>query len=225
MDPTEISLRRRRRNDRWPPANHARVTFYRGERRDVEQTARRLFGRRLLASEYAGLAGAPGRADVIVGTFDGGLHIEIAEPVGDSYRGVSLVRTLGSQVVVVNDAFHIRDRDMRRRGLGLGIFRRQLHHARLLSVTRIETTAGRAEDENGYYTWPRFGFDGPLPGGIRPILPHGLRHARALLDLLECKRGRQWWRRHGITVDVTFDMAADSRCWRTFQRYLRRRLG
>ena len=207
-----------------PTVGRVEVAFYRGERPDVEQTARRLFGRRLRPREYAGLAGAPDDALVDVGTLDGGLYLETRDPVTNCYHGVQHVRFVHRALVVVIDAFHILRKNMRRKGLGLSILSRQLHYAKSLDVRRIETTAGRIGDENGYYTWPRFGFNGPLPLEVKRNLPPGLAHAESVLDLIERDDGRLWWSHHGIALDVAFDMADRSRCWRVLRQYLREKL-
>ena len=126
--------------------------------------------------------------------------------------------------MIVKDGFHILLRRMRRKGLGLRIFHRQLENAKALGVSRIETRAGRSNDENGYYTWPRFGFDGPLPEQIVENLPLGLEDARNVLELMGCEKGRLWWKEHGETVDVAFDLTDGSRSWEAFQRYVGNRL-
>jgi hypothetical protein len=105
----------------------------------------------------------------------------------------------------------------------LGIFYRQLVHAHALGVTRIETHAGRSDHENGYYTWPRFGFDGPLPPSIHTVLPKRLASARSVLDLMECERGREWWRQNGTSIRLAFEVAPRGRSWKVFQRYLLQR--
>jgi hypothetical protein len=107
--------------------------------------------------------------------------------------------------------------------LGFRVLKRQLDHARRLDVSRIELVAGRRSRENGYYTWPRFGFDGPLPSLVQRELPGDLRHARNVLDLMECQSGRQWWKEHGVPVPVAFDMTRHSRSWEVFRRYVRER--
>jgi len=197
----------------------AKVVYYRGERRGVERTARRLFRRRLEACEYAALAGAPDDGEVEVGTLDAGLYLEMHEPAANAYHAVDLVRPLDAGLAVVIDAFYV-CQTMRRMGLGLTIFTRQLAAAAALGVVRIETTAGRSSDENGYYTWPRFGFDGPLPPEIRQHLPPALDHAHDVLDLMQCEKGRRWWREHGVPIHLAFDLSPHSRSRIVLDYYL-----
>lgn len=224
LNPREVRAPEEPSGGLWPACSRAEVVFYWGERRDAARTSTRLFGRRLKRWEYAGLAGAPDDARVNVGTLDGRLWLEMYAAEPNCYGGVWLVWRVRSDVVIVNDAFHIHRRSMRRKGLGLRIFNRQLDHAGTLGVARIETVAGRRENENGYYTWPRFGFDGPLGEETRQNLPRGLQHAQTVLDLMQCETGRRWWKQHGKTIRVAFDLAECSRCRCVFDRYVYHRL-
>ena len=203
--------------------SRAKVVYYLGERPDVEQTARRLFRRELEMWEYAALVGAPDDAEVEVGTLDGGLYLDMYQPVTSGYRAVQLVRLAGADPIVIIEALHVHE-TLRGKGLGLRIFNRQLATASALGVTRIETSAGRGEDENGYYTWPRFGFDGPLAAEIEQNLPLGLEHVENVLDLMECEKGRQWWREYGIPIHLAFDVTGQSRSRHVFRQYLAERL-
>jgi hypothetical protein len=208
----------------WPARSRAEVSFLAGEQGDVERIARRLFGGPLRRWQYAGLAGAPDGARVELGTYDGQLYLETSEPVANRYRMVHLARRTKAHLVILVEGFHVQVQNMQGRGLGLRIFHRQLANAQALGVDRIQAIAGRRHDENGYYTWPRFGFDGALPGKIRANLPLGLEDIRTVLDLMASEKGRRWWQQHGGTIRVTFDLADCSRSRKVFQRYLRQRL-
>ena len=206
--------------DAWSPHGGA-VAFLPGERAAAERIARRLFERPLKAREYAGLAGAPRNAYVEIGALAGQLYIEMGDAVAASYRGHYYIHRAAGRVVVLNDGFQIRYPAMQGRGLGLRIFQRQAAAAAALGVARIELVAGRRRSENGYYTWPRFGFDAPLPARLQPTLPLGLRDAETVLDLMGCEAGRLWWREHGVPLGVAFDLASGSRCWAVLRGYVR----
>jgi hypothetical protein len=203
--------------------SRAAVVFFPGELKAAERLSQRLFGRLLRPREYAGLAGAPDNAKVEVGASDGQLYIELGDPVAASFRGHYYLFYRKAAVVLRNDGFHILVHAMRRQGLGLQICCRQARSAAACGVDRIELRAGRRRDENGYYTWPRYGFDCPLPASIRRRLPLGLDRSRALLDLMSCEKGREWWREHGVTIRVRFDLAPGSRSWRVLAEYVRAR--
>jgi len=199
------------------------VAFLPGEHRAAERVSQRLFGRTLHPREYAGLAGAPDSAKVEVGASDGRLYIELGDPVAATYRGYYYVYGRKAAIVLLNDGFHIHLRAMRHQGLGLQMFCRQARNAAARGVDWIDALAGRRRDENGYYTWPRYGFDCPLPASIRRRLPAGLEHSRTLLDVMSCKKGRAWWQEHGAAVRVRFDLTPGSRSRRTLAEYIRTR--
>jgi len=197
------------------------VAFFLGERGSADAVARQLFGRRLEAWEYAGLAGAPDDALVEVGTLGGGLYLELSGPPRQAYRAFQLILRVQQSLVIANDGFQILRKRQQRHGLGLRVFARQLLHACRLGIGRIETVAGRRSNENGYYTWPRFGFDGRLPPAVRECLPAGLKHCQCVLDVMDREDGRRWWRAHGVSMPVAFDVTSHSRSWEVFRRYVR----
>jgi hypothetical protein len=200
-----------------------RVVFYLGERYRAEQAARQLFGRRLATWEYAGLAGATDNGVVEVGTLADNLYLEVHGPSELPYRGVLVVRDTPAGPLLVNEGFHILRRSCQAGGLGLRVFSRQVDQARSLGIERIETVAGRYACENGYYTWPRYGFDGRLAPNIRQRLPRWLCCADTVLDLMASAPGRLWWKANGVPLRVTFDLSRRSRSWQVFERYLRQR--
>ena len=222
MSPENEYRRKAAAWDRPVARSRACVTFFAEERPGLDRITTRCFGRRLCDWELAGLAGAPDDAEVDVGTFRGQIYLELNHPAASDYGGVQLVRFLQGEPVLVIEALHIHRRWMQTQGLGLTIFARQLEHARRLGIRRIETTAGRGHRENGYYTWPRFGFDGLLPSEVRQGLPSSMKGVRSVLDLMGCEHGRQWWREHGRTISVAFDMAVQSRSRLVFDRYIHR---
>ena len=207
----------------WSNRSRARVVFLLGEQRAAERVVQRLFGRALQAHEYAGLAGASDDAQVEVGASDGELYIELRDPVSATC-GYYYLRRTKSAVVLRNEGFCIGLQAMRRQGLGLQMFYRQARNAALLGVDRIETIAGRKNDENGYYAWPRYGFQGRLPASVRHLLPLGWDDAQTVLDLMWFEEGRDWWREHGETIPVRFDLTYRSRSRRVLMRYVRERI-
>jgi hypothetical protein len=202
---------------RW--RRHANVVFYVGERRAVRRASRRVFRHLLRPSQYAGLTGATKDAVVEVGTYGAGLYLEAYPPMRRAYHVVQLVRARRARPVVAIDAFRVH-RSVRGSGFGLWLFCRQLRAAVALGVERIEVFAGRGPGQNGYYTWPRFGFAGPLPAAIRRRLPSALRDAEDVLDLMDSEPGRRWWKRHGMPIPLAFDLTARSRSWQVLRRYV-----
>jgi hypothetical protein len=208
----------------WTARSRASVVFLPGEHKTASRISQRLFGRTLRPQEFAGLAGAPDNAKVEVGASSGRLYIELGDPVAAAYRGYYYVFCRKAAVVLLNDGFQICLRNMRRQGFGLQVYCRQARSAAACGVDHIVLWAARRRDENGYYTWPRYGFDCPLPASIRRQLPIGLEHSQTLLDLMSCPSGRRWWQEHGATIRVRFDLAAGSRSQRVLAEYVRTRI-
>lgn len=73
---------------------------------------------------------------------------------------------------------------------------------------------------NGYYTWPRFGFDAELwPVTLAKL--QGIQHlsgCQRLLDVME--RDPEWWKINGDGSELTFDLQEGSRSWHTLYTYL-----
>ncbi|MBN2218060.1 MAG: hypothetical protein JW719_11865 [Pirellulales bacterium] len=201
------------------PAPDVRVDFWAGEKGCVHAVIRRLFNRALDDDQLAALAGAPEGTNVDLGVYRGGLLLEFSDPAYHCIHGVARVVSRSDRLVLLVDALHIRQTAMRGRGLGLRVFSRQLAAAERLGLARIETHAGRRDDENGYYTWPRYGFAGRLPDVVRRRLPPMLAGAIDVLDLMESATGRDWWRRRGAALRLAFDVRSDSRSQRAFLDY------
>jgi hypothetical protein len=206
----------------WPASSRAAAVFLPGERYAAERVSQRLFGRLLHPREYAGLAGAPDDANVEIGASNGRLYVELGNPTA-AYRGHFYLFCRKAAIVLLNDGFHIPLRAMQRQGLGLQVHYRQVCNALACGVDWIVLLAGRRSDENGYYTWPRYGFDSALPASVRGSLPLGLAHSQTLLDLMSSEVERRWWREHGVPLRVRFDLSPGSRSRRVLAAYVQRR--
>jgi hypothetical protein len=223
MDSTQGAVLPRTPWQPWSVFSRAAVVFLPGERRAAERVSQRLFGRALDPTEFAGLAGAPDDATVEVGASRGRLYLELGDPLAATYRGYYYLFCREPAVVLFNHGFHILLRAMQRRGLGLQVHYRQVRNALACGVSHIDLCAGRRCNENGYYTWPRYGFDCLLPASIRRRLPSDLRSSQTLLDLMSCEQGRHWWKRYGLTIRLRFDLAPGSRSQQVLVQYLRER--
>lgn len=195
-----------------------------GEEVAVRRLARTLLPRPMKRSDYAGLCGAPDTAAVEIGEYHNALYLELRDPVALAYNGHFYLRRTCDQLVLCNEGLRIRQPDDRSRGLGLQMFYRQVRQAAALGVNRIELCAGRGPDENGYYTWPRYGFDAMLTSDVCHSLPRGLCGAQSILELFETAEGRAWWREHGVTIDVSFDLSPNSRSWQALMSYVAERM-
>lgn len=106
-------------------------------------------------------------------------------------------------------------------GQGARIFGNAVDALRASGFDSIEThAAGPGGGFNGYYTWPRFGYDGEIPQRFRAKLPPELSSATRLSDLMQTPAGRAWWKANGGDVDVSFDLAPGSLSSRALRGYL-----
>jgi len=124
---------------------------------------------------------------------------------------------------------------------GTEIFVNQVRGLKKLGVDRIKTTAARSDSNNpdnsmnGYYTWPRMGFDGSVPSAVYSELPPNLKQQvdsnptgskipRSVLNLYTTQEGRDWWQKNGDEVhDAVFDLSDGSLSMRTLNAYLNER--
>jgi hypothetical protein len=114
-----------------------------------------------------------------------------------------------------------------RGGGGTAHFAGQVANARRAGVSRIDTYAARADGRyNGYYTWPRLGYDARLPDLGRTAelaRPASVAGATTLREVMADPAGRDWWRRHGRGTEMTFDLRRGSDAVRALRDYLAER--
>jgi GNAT superfamily N-acetyltransferase len=197
----------------------SKIQICSGEENLVQRLAKELFPQRTGLEQWSQLAGVGRTGTVEVGHFRGGLWLEFYEPGEKRFHGVLRVFRRNGQPVVQIDSFRIRPR-FQRIGLGKAIFLRQMTAASELGFKKIETVAGRRPGENGYYSWPRLGFDGKVPATIRRAIRPPLNQIPTLLDLCSTEAGRRFWLENGQTVRVAFDLTSGSRSRRVFEAYL-----
>ena len=193
----------------------------------VVAVLRSLLGRpRATLRDAAHLAGAPDDARVVVGMIPrhGRRAIEIHVASGAVRLQIWLYQRFDGKPVLENDQFDVVE-GHRGRGIGAGVFGRQVEQARRLGVAEIQGYAARDDriGDVGYLVWPLLGFDAALPRGMLDRLPRHLSGARNLSDLVGNLEGRQWWREHGDSIAVVFDLAPHSRAVRWLRAYFRRK--
>jgi SPP1 gp7 family putative phage head morphogenesis protein len=131
---------------------------------------------------------------------------------------------------VIHNAGSFLKNKFRRGGVGMRIFGRQLETAQRLGFVAIETEAGRVDADdpddalNGYYTWPLFGFDGPLLRKHKRLLPEPYRKARTIREVFLMPGGRRMWEEVGDTIKLEFDLSPESENVKMFDAYRRERL-
>lgn len=181
-----------------------------------------------------------GTVEIVGESFDYMSENTFNEDTGQWKAVVAMNRTVYKEddgtITIRNDNFFIEDGHLQGQGIGTRAIARQVQTARALGVSRIETYGiGSGKDAkredgsdrgpsaaNGYYTWPRLGFDGPLP-------PHHIASARNagvlsrsnmmpnVSDLMKTKTGRDYWKDNGSSISVSLEV--DGPTGKRFERY------
>jgi hypothetical protein len=95
------------------------------------------------------------------------------------------------------------------KGLGTRIFATQVSQAMKLGVKWIETYAAgaRGESLNGYYTWARLGYDGPIPSYLKVKTRYALGdHVQTIQDVMRTPGGAAWWKDNGNSWEGKFHL-------------------
>ncbi len=197
--------------------------------RELEQT----LGRRVSKEEVGNLAGATDKAKINVSRGRGAGEIDFMTE-GKGYDAITVLQT-EKEVLYIDRVFV--EEAAQGRGLGTEIVGRIVGQAKKMGYTvKLEAAAGLASDGtvmNGYYTWARLGFDGPLPRGwLRQAqsqglkgVPSSVKKAKKVSDLMKTKRGRQIWKDFGTSVDLSMPTTSGSAELRVLEQYLAKKRG
>lgn len=121
----------------------------------------------------------------------------------------------GKPSYVVNDHFYMKE-GQTGSGLGTKMFKSQVDQASSMGFKEIKTTGGKSEYMNGYYTWPRLGYDAEVSG------PDGRTR---LSNLMQTEQGRNWWKANGKQTDMSFDLNRSSLSRQVLDTYYQQKFG
>jgi hypothetical protein len=214
---------------------------------DAHELARHILGSNATAHDLLSVAGIPDGARVEVTTMEGaGKHAYVRATGNTQVRNPNNGEMVASHYAAdrtislnPNGTRSIHNDSFEGKGSGLQMFGRQVENATKWGFTHIETyaagfgsgTPGQRPPEgrmNGYYTWPRFGYNGKVhPDDIERMPPDAQRNTRAadgmLSGLMSTKEGRDWWMGHGESKDLKFDLTPGSYSQDTLSTYLKHR--
>ncbi len=188
--------------------------------------------------EAASLVGAPDDAQVSLrASASGNVWVKVSHPAFDAVRVFAFDEKTG-EIYIRNEEFWVK-KDKQGAGIGAEVFGRQVENAAALGVTKIRCHAAKENPRdpqnphNGYYTWPRFGYDQPLDAfdeseaaelRLKKAIRKNFPEARSVLDVMATPAGREWWKKNGDDLQVAaFDLAENSRSRRIFDAYLQER--
>jgi hypothetical protein len=203
---------------------------------DVVARATKILGELPDPGKLADLAGAQADAKV---TFD-------IRDDDDGNVGV-YVRALGADYdakrVIFRDHVHNQTFEVKQgaqgHGLGTKVFAQQVASAAAAGMKYIDCEAGgwgerwlalhdrkNVEGLNGFYTWPRLGYDAAidtekLDGLQKRELAEQFPKAKRVSDLMKTQEGRDWWKANGCDTLMKFDLKAGSLSRRVLEAYLK----
>lgn len=216
-----------------------------------------LFGREVSDQEIAALVGArPGDRITVDHVISGG-HVGMRVD-GASYWAIRSIsehlndRGRPDGVQLNNVEIHVAE-SRQGEGIGTDLFARQVAAASALGVRSIQARCERdgawfpdrgefIGHMNGFYTWPRLGYDGSLAkigeyygfGHLVRSTPElAAAHVKTVRDIMrlpsvtdaaehggERVSGAQWWLRNGVGFYGSFDLTPGSRSMQTLEAYL-----
>lgn len=146
----------------------------------------------------------------------------------NSRTEVSFERIVGVKSGVVENVFlKIKRKDKTKEsGLGTKIFLNQVQNLKKLKYKKIITSAERASDLNGYYTWARLGYE-PTQPNIKSLkarlmeelqdyditddekykrLREKLKAIKSMKEMMKDQGLREFWKEYGNTFDAKFEL-------------------
>lgn len=206
--------------------------------RTVSDFAKNLLGSKATKEDLVSCAGVPDGASVkvehrsVAGRDVYTVNFSAKEG-GEDYGGTrTLIKNRDGSLQLRNDVIY-------GQGKGLEIFGRQVENATRFGFTHIEAHAdgqgggvtGQRNSKtayNGYYTWPRMGYNAEVPAAAMKKMPADLKTSvekasGQVAGLMATREGREWWLGHGSKLDATFDLKKGSYSRQTFRAYLEER--
>lgn len=174
--------------------------------------------------DVASMVGAPDDATVKVRGLGPVLEITISHPMMPEPARRSMGRDDKGRLYIENEFIKIYPPGT---GLGSEIFASQVAFAKESGVDYIKCHAAKEGGYNGYYTWPRFGYDAYIDElgdehiALQSKIEQEFPGAETVLDIMKTKKGRDWWKENGVDiVDARFDLSEESQSVKILEAYL-----
>ena len=203
----------------YAPLHNIQVKYY-GNARNV---LTKLVGREVRDNELAAATAALDDSRIQVFERDGRIMTLASQHWLEEEQKRYLYRNEQGELVIKNALFKLLE--YAPDGLGRDAFVRQVIGARALGVDHLETFAAGSKDTpgwNGYYTWPRFGFNASLTDDEKRLLQFlpGFRGVRDLNDVI-LRGGETWWKAAGDGRNMVFHLDGRRRSVKILLLYLR----
>jgi hypothetical protein len=207
--------------------------YFRGKAEVIATDRPTIYNKPLDDWQIQTLAMCPSGGSVYVDLLQnfGEFEISHADKIEKGYKNLIQLRQDTSGVYLYIDLVLFDAADIE--GFGATAFLRAAQMASRLGFSRIDMLAagGRGYTRqwtrkyNGYYTWPRFGFNAPLQSPILSLIQGTAKFAGCLTVLDVVGRDPSWWQDHGDGCEMTFELQSNSRSWHTLYTYLNEKRG
>ena len=198
-----------------------------------QEIARSIFGREMSLEDIASISNATDGSLVRVAKesiFGPDSLVVLTE---DEKNGVGAARTFrrakNGDLICYNDNFTI-EGDSPYKGKGIELFVNQIQALRKMGVQEVwcHAAGDAGSDYNGYYTWPRFGYDATMDDeqfdSLSEELKRQLGESRSVFDLFSLPGGKEEWKEKGSDLyDAVFDLREGSKSLQRLQNYLEER--
>lgn len=184
---------------------------------DAKKAVTQMFGKGTKPEHIANALGIPEGHNVHIITQGDGILVSVNHL--DSKTGVMIeasrrfTRDADGSVVVHNNYLAIKPSG---EGRGLELFDKQVQGMRALGVKSIETEGARSKELNGYYTWPRLGYDGDMSTITNPSKFPGVKKVS---ELMRTQEGRDKWKKDGGSIELSFDLRPGSKSLKILEAY------
>lgn len=198
-----------------------------------------VFGRKKVTDqEVAALVGAKGNVklffDIGLEGDDGEVVVDVSGPEYENNR--TFFRDEDGSTAVYNNFFNVK-KEHQGSGVGSDVFAAQVASCSAAGLSSIKTSAAgygknhpryktKGEStENGFYTWPRMGYDATFTDEQRENLPPEHAGSKTIQELFSTPAGRAWWKDNGWAMNMSFDLKEGSRSRKILAAYEEERRG
>jgi hypothetical protein len=208
--------------------------------RHLQKTMADLFGDEVRIRDLSSIVGAHDDAAVEVresSKIKGRIIVNVKHSNYEAVRYIG--KDANGDTYIENHSFFM-DKKAQGKGTGSESFAREVEHAGESGVAYIKTHAARKDGGgslslNGYYTWPRLGYDMEVSEmeshaidkrdrSIVEELRSKFPDADTIQDVFRTKDGREWWKKNGGELyDARFDLSKGSRSRKILDTYLQER--
>jgi len=135
-------------------------------------------------------------------TFSGIFGISV-EVLNEKYKAARFISFENREIM--NESLDISEQ-FQRQGLGTKLLYEQVASAKALGFEKLKTFALRHKDANGYYVWPKLGYDALFLDNSALDKPFKEKYGPRISDVMKTKAGRDEWLQKGHSMHMEFSL-------------------